>query len=98
VTSSAFERRCWRGGRYAYDTPDIMGCRSGLNPLSPLFADSLSFSLLQERVDSIPIASLHPPQTQTASFKRPYQNCPGRYHPALGTVLAQAIGVHVGRF
>jgi hypothetical protein len=53
---AAFERSRWRGGRYACDTPDIMGCRSVLNRLSPSFANSTSFSMLQAKVDSIPIA------------------------------------------
>jgi hypothetical protein len=43
-------------GRYACDTPDIMGRPSVLNRLSPLFANSLSFIILQAKVDSIPIA------------------------------------------
>jgi hypothetical protein len=51
LTATAFELSRWRGGRYACDTPDIMGCRSVLNQLSPLFANSLSFSLLQAKVD-----------------------------------------------
>ena|SRR5260370_26651565 len=51
-----FERSRWRGGRYACDTPDIMGWRSVLNRLSPLFANLLSFSMLQAKIDSIPIA------------------------------------------
>ncbi len=51
-----FELSRWRGGRYACDTPDIMGCRSVLNRLSPHFANSLFFNLLQAKVDSIPIA------------------------------------------
>jgi hypothetical protein len=41
-------------GRYACDTPDIMGRPSVLNRLSPLFANSLSF--MMAKVDSIPIA------------------------------------------
>ncbi len=36
LPTRAFELSRWRGGRYACDTPDIMGCRSVLNRLSPL--------------------------------------------------------------
>jgi hypothetical protein len=43
----------WRGGRYACDAPDVMDRRSVLHRLS---LNLLSFSLLQEKVDSIPIA------------------------------------------
>jgi hypothetical protein len=56
VYPAVFERSRWRGGRYACDTPDIMGCRSVLNRLSPVFANETSFSMLQAKVDSIPIA------------------------------------------
>jgi hypothetical protein len=56
LVKTPFELSRWRGGRCACDTPDIMGRRNVLNRLSPLFANSLSFSLLQAKVDSIPIA------------------------------------------
>jgi hypothetical protein len=56
LVKTPFELSRWRGGRYACDTPDIMGSQSVLNRLSPLFANSLSFSLLQAKVDSISIA------------------------------------------
>ena len=55
-TRLAFELSRWRGGRYACDTPDIMGWQSVVNQLSPIFAKSLPFNLLQAKVDSIPIA------------------------------------------
>src|SRR5216683_3341729 len=56
VTTSTFERSRWRGGRYACDTPDIMGCPSVLNRLSPLLANLIAVNLLQAKVDSNPIA------------------------------------------
>jgi hypothetical protein len=56
ISVTPFERSRWRGGRYACDTPDIMGCRSILNRLSPVLANAISFSMLQAKVDSIPIA------------------------------------------
>jgi hypothetical protein len=43
-------------GRYACDTPDIMARPSVVDRFSPLFANSLSFMILQAKVDSIPIA------------------------------------------
>jgi hypothetical protein len=56
LTRSAFERSRWGGGRCASDTADIMGCRNALNRLSLGLANSLFFSVLQAKVDSIPIA------------------------------------------
>jgi len=55
LSETAFELSRWRGGRYACDTSEIIGCRSVLNQLSPLFANALFFSLLLAKVDSIPI-------------------------------------------
>jgi hypothetical protein len=36
LLKTPFERSRWRGGRYACDTPNIMGFRSVLNRLSPI--------------------------------------------------------------
>jgi hypothetical protein len=52
---TAFERSRWRGGRCASDTPNIMGCQSSMNRLSPLSANCIFFIPLQAKVDSIPI-------------------------------------------
>jgi hypothetical protein len=46
----------WRGGRYACDTPDIMGCQCVLDRVSPFFANMMAVNLLQAKIDSIPIA------------------------------------------
>jgi hypothetical protein len=50
------ERSRWRGGRCACDTPDIMGFREVPNRLSPCAVKLLQISMLQAKVDSIPIA------------------------------------------
>jgi hypothetical protein len=46
----------WRGGRYACDTPDIMGCQCVLDRVSPFFANMMAVNPLQAKIDSIPIA------------------------------------------
>jgi hypothetical protein len=51
VTRRAFELSRWRGGCYACDTLDIMGCRKVVNRLSPLFTNSLFINLLQAKVN-----------------------------------------------
>ena len=51
LVKTPFELSRWRGGRYACDTLDIMGCRKVVNRLSPLFTNSLSINLLQAKVN-----------------------------------------------
>ena len=51
LAKTPFELSRWRGGRYACDTLDIMGCRKVVNRLSPLFTNSLSINLLQAKVN-----------------------------------------------
>jgi hypothetical protein len=54
---SRLERSRWRGGRCACDTPDIMGLPNrSESTFAYLFLTQTSFSMLQAKVDSIPIA------------------------------------------
>jgi hypothetical protein len=54
LPQTPFERSRWRGGCYACDTLDIMGCRYVVNRLSPLFANSLCINLLQAKSIEFP--------------------------------------------
>jgi hypothetical protein len=78
LNASAFELSRWRGGRCACDTPDIVGCQDVVNRLSPLFANSLSFTVAGEsrfNSHSLTASAAHASGSlQTALSKLPDEN------------------------